>query len=230
MRRTTAILVALGVALSFALCSSCRTNCFKHIRLGEISFKDATVADSVTQINVLLGKATAGTGSPRIRVDRTPAAITWTSMDQANSNAAVLLVDEYISGIKQASAPTNHITFTNGRISAWETARILAIMSGGNAYISGRTCTIRWGAPQLQVKQYKGGDWVLSVDLRRTPANSRALAVMSAVDGHQPFVRYVPETDTVVVLGTAANHKSFRRLVRDLTVAGRKTQRNSLGL
>ena len=74
---------------------------------------------------------------------------------------------------------------------------------------------IRWGPSHLLLKQYRGGEWLLGFDSGGMGIE-RTLAIFADME-IDSFIRYVPETDVLLVLGTVANHNQIRNVICDLS-------------
>ena len=191
------------------LTCSCQTRTVRDVVLPQVAFHDNTLEECVAQIRAQLREGRHGVPAA-VLVDRAPAYITWINIAPANSNAAACLVDEYAENLREWTCfvNTNLISLEARWVSLNSALGIVTSYSEAVRYNDGNRVVIRYGSPQLYLRQYAHDGWRELMGLLGI-TEDRLAETFGAADRSKAIAKYIPDTNVVLLLGTVEQHAQF---------------------
>jgi hypothetical protein len=204
--------------LAALLITSCQMSNIGKQCLPCVRIQNATLAECVDQLQRLTKEVTPADVQVIIAVDYSPATITWKNISPSNTNEAYRLEAQYnqeLQGWLQM-CETNRISFAVNWISLHDALKLVADMNGGYACSNNGKLVIRYGAPQLLLRQYAHKGWYDVLHERRIPESAQYYsAFILATCNSKVLISYVPLTDDMLVLGTEEQQGAFRKVIAD---------------
>ncbi len=194
----------------------------KTVILPSVSFKDKTLAECVAELNEKVAGLYKGEGEPPvIIIDTEPAEVSLEGISDRNLNAAAKLikVNEYYADEWNENVSTNRLTFDARWISLYDVYRLLAdINHAYTAYSDSKNFYIRSGSPQIFLREYRSKKMKWYVEDNPCPDTGDQHKCFVFFFENKPINRFAPETDSLLVLGTEAEHEDVLEYISDLKI------------
>lgn len=205
------------------MCSCVKTRCHpnsdtdigKSFIFPSVAFTNNTLAECVAQLNADAVKLYEGEGAPpEIIIDFKPADIVLEGIVEENLPATLKIKEYYSNHFNKWRdfASTNKITITARWIPLYDVFKLLADISNACATcVDNKRFLIKAEGTELFLREYRSEDWKWHVEDRLSPITGLCTPYKSFIFifDDKPLNFFVPETNSMLVLGTEAEHQKF---------------------